>query len=53
MLAAALALGMLFAISLNAISAVLIGDARAAGTDAFTDRFLRFSAQEMMLRRRH
>jgi DNA-binding NarL/FixJ family response regulator len=51
MLAGALILGMLFAVSLNAISAMLAADARIGESDAFTDRFLRFSAQEMMLRR--
>jgi DNA-binding NarL/FixJ family response regulator len=47
-LTAALTLGILFAISLNTISVSLAAEARG---DPFADRFLRFSAQEMMLRR--
>jgi DNA-binding NarL/FixJ family response regulator len=42
-LAAALTLGILFATSLNSISASLAAEARG---DTFADRFLRFSAQE-------
>jgi len=49
MLAVALVFGMLFAISVNAMSAMF--EPKPGASDPFMDRLMRFSAQELLLRR--